>query len=189
MAAHARLKTEFTEDEKCHNLMSWPIWVVMTCINLWFSQDPQLQEQRWCKNPKNLDTQKNCSDYSKILKVWFYRPVMHPKDADKLAHIVYTLIRQSDLGLLSVQILKDHYAIMVYCTMPVCASFTLILTSPALGGPTSIVSMDRGFLGSQATAARHVIGWNKTRQQILSFIYLKIFQWIMPLLWDKMKPK
>ena len=23
MAAHARLKNEFTEDEKCHNLMSW----------------------------------------------------------------------------------------------------------------------------------------------------------------------
>ena len=26
MAAHARLKNEFTEDEKCHNLMSWLIW-------------------------------------------------------------------------------------------------------------------------------------------------------------------
>ena len=25
MAAHARLKNEFTEDEKCHNLMSWLI--------------------------------------------------------------------------------------------------------------------------------------------------------------------
>ena len=23
MAAHARLKNEFTEDKKCHNLMSW----------------------------------------------------------------------------------------------------------------------------------------------------------------------
>ena len=23
MAAHAHLKNEFTEDEKCHNLMSW----------------------------------------------------------------------------------------------------------------------------------------------------------------------
>ena len=23
MAAHARLKNEFTEDEKCHNLVSW----------------------------------------------------------------------------------------------------------------------------------------------------------------------
>ena len=23
MAVHARLKNEFTEDEKCHNLMSW----------------------------------------------------------------------------------------------------------------------------------------------------------------------
>ena len=23
MAAHARLKNEFTEDEKCHNLMGW----------------------------------------------------------------------------------------------------------------------------------------------------------------------
>ena len=27
MAAHARLKCEFTEDEKCNNLMSWFIWV------------------------------------------------------------------------------------------------------------------------------------------------------------------
>ena len=26
MAAHARLKNEFTEDEKCHNLMSWLIF-------------------------------------------------------------------------------------------------------------------------------------------------------------------
>ena len=25
MAAHARLKNEFTEDEKCHNVMSWLI--------------------------------------------------------------------------------------------------------------------------------------------------------------------
>ena len=27
MAAHARLKNEFTEDEKCHNLMNWLIWL------------------------------------------------------------------------------------------------------------------------------------------------------------------
>ena len=26
MAAHVRLKNEFTEDEKCHNLMSWLVW-------------------------------------------------------------------------------------------------------------------------------------------------------------------
>ena len=26
MAAHARLKNEFTEDEKYHNLMAWVIW-------------------------------------------------------------------------------------------------------------------------------------------------------------------
>ena len=26
MAAHARLKNEFTEDEKCHNLISWLIY-------------------------------------------------------------------------------------------------------------------------------------------------------------------
>ena len=26
MAAYAHLKNEFTEDEKCHNLMSWLIW-------------------------------------------------------------------------------------------------------------------------------------------------------------------
>ena len=26
MAAHVRLKNEFTEDEKCHNLMSWLKW-------------------------------------------------------------------------------------------------------------------------------------------------------------------
>ena len=26
MAAHARLKNGFTEDEKCHNLMSWLNW-------------------------------------------------------------------------------------------------------------------------------------------------------------------
>ena len=28
MAAHARLKNEFTEDEKCHNLMSWLIFLL-----------------------------------------------------------------------------------------------------------------------------------------------------------------
>ena len=26
MAAYARLKNEFTEDEKCHNLMTWLIY-------------------------------------------------------------------------------------------------------------------------------------------------------------------
>ena len=42
MAAHARLKNEYTEDEKCHNLMSWlnyhfPVvvqyskWAIPTC--------------------------------------------------------------------------------------------------------------------------------------------------------------
>ena len=29
MAAHARLKNEFKEDKKCHNLMSWLIYVIM----------------------------------------------------------------------------------------------------------------------------------------------------------------
>jgi len=38
---------------------------------------------------------------------------------------------------------------------------TLILISPALGGATSIVSMTRGFLGPQATAALQVIGCKK----------------------------
>ena len=33
MAAHARLKTEFTEDEKCHNLMSWLICWEETTIS------------------------------------------------------------------------------------------------------------------------------------------------------------
>lgn len=37
---------------------------------------------------------------------------------------------------------------------------TFILTSPACGGATSIVSITSGFFGSQATAARQVIGWN-----------------------------
>ena len=35
MAAHARLKNEFTEDEKCHNLMIWLIYVIvvlMSCL-------------------------------------------------------------------------------------------------------------------------------------------------------------
>ena len=27
MAVHVHLKNEFTEDEKCHNLMSWLIYV------------------------------------------------------------------------------------------------------------------------------------------------------------------
>lgn len=37
--------------------------------------------------------------------------------------------------------------------------FTLILTSLAFGGATSTSSMDRGFPGSQATAALHLITW------------------------------
>ena len=31
---HARLKNEFTEDEKCHNLMSWPILSSIVMIAL-----------------------------------------------------------------------------------------------------------------------------------------------------------
>ena len=29
MVAHARLKNEFTEDEKCYNLMSWLIYYLL----------------------------------------------------------------------------------------------------------------------------------------------------------------
>ena len=36
---------------------------------------------------------------------------------------------------------------------------TLILTSPAFGGSTSISSMDKGFLASHAIAALHLITW------------------------------
>ena len=32
MAEHARLKNEFTEDERCHNLMSWPIFLRDGCV-------------------------------------------------------------------------------------------------------------------------------------------------------------
>ena len=33
MAAHARLKNEFTEDEKCHNLMSWLILLLANALS------------------------------------------------------------------------------------------------------------------------------------------------------------
>lgn len=39
--------------------------------------------------------------------------------------------------------------------------FTFILTSPALGGATSTVSMVTGFFGSHATAALQMIGCKK----------------------------
>lgn len=39
--------------------------------------------------------------------------------------------------------------------------FTFTLTSLALGGATSMVSMERGLPASQATAALHVIDWKK----------------------------
>ena len=42
------------------------------------------------------------------------------------------------------------------------AATSLTRTSPTLGGATSMVSMTRGVLASQATAARHVIGCKKS---------------------------
>ena len=41
----------------------------------------------------------------------------------------------------------------------------LMRTSPALGGATSTVSRERGFLGSHATAARQLIGCEKEFRQ------------------------
>ena len=38
------------------------------------------------KNPKNLDTRKNCWNYPKILTTWFYYIVRHAKDADGMAN-------------------------------------------------------------------------------------------------------
>ena len=35
MAAYARLKYEFTEDEKCHNLMTWLICAVCSSTSIW----------------------------------------------------------------------------------------------------------------------------------------------------------
>ena len=37
MAAHARLKNEFTEGEKCHNLMSWLICLPEKKLFTWLS--------------------------------------------------------------------------------------------------------------------------------------------------------
>ena len=41
MAVHARLKNEFTEDEKCHNLMRWLISSLMGSLL-------QLQKEQAC---------------------------------------------------------------------------------------------------------------------------------------------
>ena len=48
MAAHARFKNEFTEDEKCHNLMSWLILL---------QKGNRLSEDNGCKvNTDSPDT-------------------------------------------------------------------------------------------------------------------------------------
>ena len=39
MAAHARLKNEFTEDEKCHNLMTWLICRSTSSMGLFKSKE------------------------------------------------------------------------------------------------------------------------------------------------------
>ena len=43
-------------------------------------------------------------------------------------------------------------------------NITLMRTSWALGGATSASSSERGFRGSQATAALHLMTWNGTIQ-------------------------
>ena len=42
----------------------------------------------YCKNPKNLDTRNICGKHPKIQTRWFYRKVMHPKDADGMTNSV-----------------------------------------------------------------------------------------------------
>ena len=36
MAAHTRLKNEFTEEEKYHNLMTWLIYLFIFCLFIYF---------------------------------------------------------------------------------------------------------------------------------------------------------
>ena len=44
--------------------------------------------QYYCKNPKNSDTQKNCSNYPKIRTESFYYRWIGPKDIDRIANSV-----------------------------------------------------------------------------------------------------
>jgi hypothetical protein len=64
---------------------------------------------------------------------------------------------------------KKKYEIKTKCTI------TLILTSPALGGATSTVSIESGFFGSQATAALQVIGCKYT-SFVINFLCNKYIQ-------------
>ena len=43
MAAHVRLKNEFTEDEKCHNLMSWLTVALHVCYGDYKSYTAKVQ--------------------------------------------------------------------------------------------------------------------------------------------------
>ena len=42
----------------------------------------------YCKNSKNSDTENNYHNLPKLGTVWFYKAVMHPKDADGMANSV-----------------------------------------------------------------------------------------------------
>ena len=53
----------------------------------------------YCKQPEKFRHTKKCCYYPKILTVWFYYRVMHPKDADRVANSVNLDQEQSDLGL------------------------------------------------------------------------------------------
>ena len=50
------------------------------------------------KNPKNLDTPKNCCNYPKTGTVKFNYQVMGPKDVDRMANSVDLDQEQSDQG-------------------------------------------------------------------------------------------
>ena len=45
MAVHVRLKNEFTEDEKCHNLMSWLISFLVVTVYVFLDHLESHQER------------------------------------------------------------------------------------------------------------------------------------------------
>ena len=82
----------------------------------WIHPHPQTVKC-YRKNPKNLDTRKNCCNHSKIWTKWLYHGLMCPNGADGMANSVDPDQEQSDLDLhclpRPVCPEMDHYSRMI----------------------------------------------------------------------------
>ena len=77
MAAHAHLKNDFTEDEKCHNLMSWLVCCSLafdkdktnTVTHSAFYQDFKTDDHYGTQSPKSILTTSVKREYDELLTI------------------------------------------------------------------------------------------------------------------------